>query len=280
MDLAFWGFSRWPFQRQSIANSEAIGASYDEAKARLLYLVDECRGCGLLIGPGGTGKSRLFREVKKYAERRGRSCFEVSGPDLAPGELALQIAGPSPFHADQSIGAAWEAIQRQFASVALVGQPIVVLVDHVDLTSRSVEHDLRRLMAVADHVGASLTVLIAAAEFPSGGRFAEMVDLLIELNSWSPDDVARFVNSSLMNAGARNDVFSPEAIRAIADFTEGIPREVIRLCDLSLLAAMSDDRSDVDGRIVEAAATELSPRRMTGIGVRRNPRQSVLSTEY
>ena len=264
MDLAYWGFGRWPFQRQRAVNHSGLGASHEEALARLLFLVDERRRCGLLTGAAGTGKSCLLRRVMSYAQRRGRFCLNIDATGVGATELAWRIAEQllTDCEPDATPAHCWSLIQQQLANQTLVGQPVVGLVDHLHLAEAGATVSLRRLMTLAESSGAHLTLLIAARNSSSTAELRDDIELSVELTGWSLDETSRFITDSVHTAGATSEIFSPESISAVHEITRGIPGEVVRVCDLSLLAAMSDGRCEVDAEIVEAAIAELDPRRM------------------
>jgi type II secretory pathway predicted ATPase ExeA len=262
MDLAFWGFRHWPFERSASGNRPFVGASHDEALARLLFLVEERRRCGLLSGAAGTGKSCLLRQLQAGATRLGRLCVRVDATGLDGRELAWRVADgcQADCNADDSSTRVWSSLQTRFAGLAIVRQPVVALIDHFDLVEFGCNQSLRRLMQLADATGVELTVLIAARERFTAPLLLDSVELYVELSAWSEDETARFLWDSLRQAGSCEAIFTADAIQAIQALTHGNPSKVVWLCDLALLAALSEDRRRVDSQVVEAAAMELSPR--------------------
>ena len=264
MDLAFWGFRHWPFERSTSGNRPFVGAAHDEALARLMFLVEERRRCGLLSGAAGTGKSCLLRQVQASAMRLGRLCVRVDATGLDGNELAWRVADGC--QADCDVGDSpaklWSGLQTRFTGLAVVQQPAVVLIDHFDLVEFGCSQSLRRLMQLANATGAELTVLIAARERFTAPLLLDAVELHVELSAWSEDETARFLWDSLRRAGSCEAIFTADAIQAIHALTGGNPSKVVRLCDLTLLAALSEERRRVDSQIVKAAAMELSPRNL------------------
>ena len=262
MDLAFWGFRHWPFERSVNGNRPFVGAGHDEAFARLMFLVEERRRCGLLSGAVGTGKSCLLRQVQANAMRLGRLCVRVDATGLDGNELAWRVADgcQSDCDADDSPAMLWSGLQTRFTGLAIVQQPVVVLIDHFDFVESGCSQSLRRLMQLADATGAELTVLIAARERFTAPLLLDAVELHVELSAWSEDETARFIWDSLRRAGSCEAIFTADAIQVIHALTHGNPSKVVWLCDLVLLAALSEDRQRVDSHVVEAAAMELSPR--------------------
>jgi general secretion pathway protein A len=261
MDLAYWGFSHWPFQRRQTAGDAAIGAPHDEAYARLLFVIDEQRRCGSLIGPGGSGKSRLWRRAADYARRQGRMCIAIDAAAVEAAELTLLIADQ--MHVDchgKSSSATWSRIQQQLANHALVRQATVVAIDNVDSAHRDCGQVLRRLMNLAESLDVAMSVLLFSREPVTNPELQEQIELSIELSGWSRSETSQFISYVTRTAGAKREIFAPDAVAKIQDLTRGIPADVIRICDLALLTAMSDDRSEVDAALVQAAVAEFSPR--------------------
>ncbi len=261
MDLAFWGFRHWPFERSTSGHRPFVGAAHDEALARLLFLVEERRRCGLLSGAAGIGKSCLLRQVQSRAMRLGRLCLRVDATGLDGNELAWRVADGCQADCDaaDSPTRLWSSLQTRFIGLAIVEQPLVMLIDHFDLVEFGCSQTLRRLMELADATGTELTVLIVARERFTAPLLLDAVELHVELSAWSEDETARFLWDSLRRAGSCEAIFTGDAIQAIHALTHGNPSKVVRLCDLALLAALSEDRRRVDSRIVEAAALELAP---------------------
>jgi general secretion pathway protein A len=262
MDLAFWVFRRWPFDRKGHAKQPLPGAVHEEALARLLFLVEERRRCGMVTGAAGTGKSCLLREICRLAERLGRLCVQVDATGLEGHELAARIAEGAFAGCDESGSAlqTWSCLQRRFEGLAIARQPLVVCVDHFDLVEFACSQTLRRLMHLADTTGAELTLLIAVRERYTAPLLLDSVELSVELTPWSANETSRFVSETLRSAGAKQTIFSEDALEAIHSLTHGVPADVVWLCDLALLAAMSEDRRRIDVDVIESAAAELAPR--------------------
>ena len=261
MDLSFWGFRHWPFARSVNERHLFVGAAHEEACARLLFLVEERRRCGLLSGAAGTGKSCLLRKIQSAAMRLGRQCVRLDATGLDASEFAWQIADGC--HAEcrvsDSSAQIWSSLQARFSGLAVVNQPVVLLVDHFDLVEFGCGQILRRLTQLADSTGADLTVLIAARERFTAPLLLDVVELHVELTAWSESETSRYIADALQLAGTRETIFTTDAVATIHRQTRGNPARVAWLCDLALLAAMSGDQRRVNAHVVNAAAEELEP---------------------
>jgi len=265
MNLSFWGFRHWPFARSVNERHLFVGAAHEEACARLLFLIEERRRCGLLSGAAGTGKSCLLRQVQSAAMRLGRRSVRLDATGLDASEFAWQIADGC--HAEcrvsDSPAQIWSSLQARLSGLAVVDQPVVLLIDHFDSVEFGCGQTLRRVMQLADSTGADLTVLIAARERFTAPMLIDVVELHVELTAWSESETSRYIADAIRHAGARETIFTTDAVSTIHRHAQGNPARVAWLCDLALLAAMSGDQRRVTAHVVNAAVKELEPTSFT-----------------
>ena len=66
---------------------------HDEALARLLFLVEMRRPCGILCGGEGTGKSIVLRRLAREARRNRRAVADVDLAGIDGHELLWRLSG-------------------------------------------------------------------------------------------------------------------------------------------------------------------------------------------
>ncbi len=92
---------------------------------------------------------------------------------------------------------------------------------------------------------------------PSLEQFAQRIALCYHLESLSREETGEYIRSRLQKAGAGRDIFTEEAIDVIQRETEGIPRLVNIVCDLSLLFAYTEENDLVTAdEVTEAIRME------------------------
>jgi general secretion pathway protein A len=64
------------------------------------------------------------------------------------------------------------------------------------------------------------------------------------------EHTGRYIRHRLHVAGATTPIFTDEAMRAVADFTRGTPREINNVCDLALLEGSVRKLRQVDPALV------------------------------
>ena len=262
MDLEYWGFQRWPFERSFAADRFYSGPTHDEALARLLFLIEEFRRTGIVTGPAGTGKTYLLKLLQQRADRLGRMTVRCEATGLTGHELAGQIANGCYVACDSDASSAriWSGLQAKFAALTLIQQPLVIIVDHFDLVEFSCQQCICRIRHLADSVGLKLTLIIATRDRIVPAALQEIVDLRIDIAPWTMAETSQFILTSIIEAGVLESTFTDEALNSIHDFTNGIPASVIVLCNLTLLAAMERNEKFITSDLVEDASKEMPSR--------------------
>ncbi|HEY9182689.1 MAG TPA: peptidoglycan-binding protein, partial [Gammaproteobacteria bacterium] len=101
---------------------------------------------------------------------------------------------------------------------------------------------------------------------PEMRQIAQRITGRYHLEPLDGHDTRAYVNHRLRVAGAQSDIFTKSAIRALHRQARGIPRLINVIADRALLAAYTQDRRNVDTKLVGAAAAEVF-----GIRRRRTP---------
>ena len=238
------------------------GASHHEALARLEYLVETGLRCGLVIGPKGTGKSTVLRV---FVEEASAAHFSHVLVDLTAlrGADALQRLSQGlgiTSHARGRLSVLWQEVADALAGQRHAKHPCVVIFDHLDRALPDCQQVVQRLLSQDAHPCAATFVLaFSGLPFPVIAReWRQAADLRIELAPLTADETAAFVESLLVALELPKDAFDAAATEILFRMTHGVPRDVVRLCELSLLSAMQDDKQPISGDVVEAAMRELS----------------------
>ncbi len=261
-EAAYWGLEREPFggPRRPVRVPCAL---HEEALARLEFLVERRRLCGVVLGPGGCGKSALLQtfetQVRRYPVKVAR--LEAAGSDGAALLWQMHAAlGLAPARESVSL-ALWQELSDALRGQRVAGDHTVLLIDHADRLEDCGLSLLVRLLRTCASSGAPVTIILAART-PLSERLhdeaASCADLRIELAPLDRQGTVDYVRATLADAGARRDLFDAAALAAIHERSAGRLGRIDRLCGLALLAAMADEHTTVTRDVIEAAAAELT----------------------
>ncbi len=90
------------------------------------------------------------------------------------------------------------------------------------------------------------------------GALDDRITVRTSLRPLTEDETRDFVLKRLTRAGAPESIFTREAFHSLWETSQGNPRRINQLCDLSLLVGYADCLSSVSHVEIEAAAEELS----------------------
>jgi general secretion pathway protein A len=265
MYAKYWGLTEIPFRNTLDERWFYQSPVHEEALARLLFLVENHRRCGVLSGAAGTGKSLLLSLLAGETARTsgetahidliGRSSHEMLWEIVA--ELGVP-AGP-----DDTAARLWRKLHDHIVANRYSKSPMILLLDHLDRAHAECVGVVERLQHLSSAGENGLTLILGVRDDRAASLSAvlrEISDLRIELVALDRTETQHYIETLLTRAGAVQSFFEPAAINRLFEETHGVPRHLNRLCDLALLAGMADHAERIDESIVAAAAEELHVR--------------------
>jgi type II secretory pathway predicted ATPase ExeA len=261
--LDHWGL-REPLLAQG-APTESFFTSpiHDEALARLHFLPSAGKRLALLTGPTGTGKSILLavfaRELRRQgtpavlASLRGRTSAEC------PAEWGAQLG--LRFESDMTPTRQWRLLAEWLAEQRYLEQTTVFLFDDAHEASLEVLSQVQRLLSLGEQ-GESFTIVLSALRQNAtslGNRLLQCSELHVQLEPWREDDTVDFLRAAMKRCGGRESIFDAAAMKRVHELAAGVPRRVVRLADLALVAGASQELRQIDEATIEQVCAELCP---------------------
>lgn len=263
LPLEYWGLESWPFRAAADTEHFYPTPASNEAVARIEYLVEGRRRLGALLGEAGVGKSLLLRLIAYQLTRKRCAVVTVEANGTTTREVLWQIAvGLRTAPRDDADTAwLWRQITDRVAENRMQQISTVVLVDDAGQAGPDLMTQLVRL-ARLDTTPAARWTMVLAAEPAQATRWSQSlknaVDLRIELGPWTADDTIGYVQTTLVDAGRFEPVFSDGALRSLHELSGGVPRQVARLADYALLAGAAAKLDTIDADLIEAAYDEIA----------------------
>ena len=221
------------------------GDNYEEAVATLEFAVAAEKGCCLIIGESGMGKSAIVRQVIRrlrgdanilLVHSIGQSRDELSG-------VAYAVDGAAP--------PGEQRFDEWVDYSARTARPRLLLVDDADELPawgwRRIVAHLARANA-EDHpltIGIlGLPTIRDGLSKPRLMRITRRVFRTCRLPRLSPHAVRDYIRRRLQLTGADpNRVFAADAVPMVYRMTRGVPAFINQVCDNAMLEAYSDGRN-------------------------------------
>lgn len=237
------------------------GASHQEALARLEYLVETGLPCGVVVGPKGAGKTFALRTfVSRPKGHVTKILVDLHGLDAAEALKRLGQKLGITSHARGRLSALWQEVTEALMGRLHAKRRCVVIFDHLDRSHADCQQAVERLVMHDDgHTAATFVLGFSGSTHPVIPRqWRHAADLRIELSPLTAEETTEFIERLLGSLDLPSDAFDAAAAEILFRLTRGVPRDIVRLCELSLLSAMQDDQRSVSADVVEAAMHELS----------------------
>ncbi len=258
-----WGFDRPPFQVGQDGAGYFRSPAQVEALARLTYLVNDQQRLGVLIGPGGVGKTVLLDAFARRQRLRGHQVCYRSLLGLQHDEFVLAVAsdlGETPSSFD-TLGILWRNIEDRLLVNRYQRLPTVFLFDDADEAESDILTAIARLAQWKGASDSRVTVVVACDQDHVqllGSRLIDLCDLRIELHPWEAGDTAAFVRDVCLRAGRNKPVFDETGLEQLHALAQGLPRQIRQIAELALIAGTADDLKAIDGETVEDVVAEFS----------------------
>jgi len=258
-----FSLARYPFEPSIEVDDLLPLKGQQEALSRIRHLV-ELRGIGVLTGEPGCGKSTVCRQMAGELHpglhlHRYVSLTTGSVSDLY--ETLSRAFGLEPV---SQRARAFRAIRTEVTRrIREARQLPVLVVDEAHLLRGELLEELRLLtnyrmdsenrlcLLLAGHTELRHRLAMAAYE-----SLDQRIVVRCHLAGLQPDEVEGYLLHRMKLAGADVPVFRDDAVRSIAQTSNGIPRRIDRVAHLALWAAALEKRLMVEPGDVDRAVSE------------------------
>jgi len=279
MYLDHFGLREAPFRITPHTEFFFAGANRGATLEALTYAITAGEGMVKVTGEVGSGKTMLCRVLMERLPDSVETIY-LAVPSLSRDEMLAEIAG------DLGIDAAGanttkllRALQEKLIAVHAAGRQVVALIDEahampagtleeIRLLS-NLETDKEKLLQIVLFGQPELDTHLAA---PNMRQLKERITHAFVLAPLPPREISEYIKFRLRAAGYHGpDLFGPEALKIIAEASEGLTRRINIYADKTLLAAFAAGthtvtadhaRAAVSDTQIVVAAAPASQRRM------------------
>ena len=255
----YWGFKEKPFENTPDPRFFYCSAKHEEALMRLLYAVQERKSSAMLSGECGSGKTLLSRIIlNRLMNKEEYKVALVVNPAIPLlellGEIVYQLGAENP--AGERKVDILRRLNEILYSVSQDGKHTVIIIDEAQTISEdSVFDELRLLLNFQVNERFLLTLLLLGQpelrEKIEGTRqFKQRLALRYHLTTLTESETKAYIGHRCAIAGKPSPPFSDGAYKLVYEYSQGLPREINNICDLSLVIGMGEKADSVCERIV------------------------------
>ena len=252
-----WGLREPPFENAPNPRFLWLSPTHSDALVRLTYALRQRRGCAVLTGEPGCGKTLLTRAVVQRLEPSRYEIGLLTNPHGGRIDLLRQVLYELGVEtAETQRTELLRALHELIVGNAQRGRETLIIVDdaqQVDDTAWFEE--LSSLLNIQTNERTLVTLLLAGTpELTAAIHRVQHLDRRVSIRcALAPlnlEQTAQYIRYRLTVAGGEASMFARDATMMIYQASRGIPRAINDLCDSALLLARLDGLSGVDGPVV------------------------------
>ena len=291
MYLSFFGLREQPFGVTPDPRFLYLSAAHREALASLYYGIEANRGFLGLVARPGMGKTTLLFHLLEKFRTSARTAFLFHTQCNSREFMGFLLAELGYEGTAQDLVQMHEEFNKRLMQEARAGNRLIVVIDEAQNLEPEVLETLR-LLSNFETSRAKLMHIILAGQpaladklaSPGLAQLRQRVSIVHGLEPLPVWEIKNYIEHRLLVAGYRGGpLFTAEAYEAVAEFTEGIPRNVNNFCFNALSLACALRKKSVDSEVVDEVVSDLDIEKLTsapqsetaGIHSQRRPAQNV-----
>jgi type II secretory pathway predicted ATPase ExeA len=260
----FWGLERRAFANTPDPDFVYRSPTFAEGFARLVYDATELRGgLSLITGEIGCGKTMLAQALADGLVDSPCDVITLPYPKVTPMQMlatvacGLGIESPPRGKLDVIV-----ALRDRLRAQHAAGRRPVVVVDEAQLATPSLLEEIRLLTNFEDRQDKHLhVVLLGQPELRDRVRKRPQIDQRVSLRfhvePMEAEDVGGYVAHRLRVAGRKSGaIFTPDALRVLAERSGGVPRRVNTLATQGLFVGAMRRLPEVDEQLMTDVADD------------------------
>ncbi len=266
MYIRHFGLKEPPFSIAPDPRYLYLSRQHQEALAHLIYGVTEGGGFVQLTGDVGTGKTMLIRALLERLPANvdvALILYPILSVQEFIGAICDELRIKHPKQTD-TLKPLIDALNAFLLENHSKGRRTVLIIDEAQNLSRDVLEQLRLLTNLETNTEKLMQILLvgqpeldnmlAQADLR---QLAQRITARYSLMSLYPHETNDYIVHRCRVAGAKNQLFSPAAMRCVHRYSGGVPRVVNMICDRALLGAYARSLSNVSAGVVRRATGQI-----------------------
>ena len=263
---SYWRLQARPFEPSSDPRFYFPSESHQAALLKLRYAIEHRRAAALVTAPAGVGKTMLVQQLLAQLPDAFQPQVNLVFPQMPADQLLAYLAAELTGESPTETPAIERSVRRVVAKLtenAAAGRHAVVVIDEAHLLRDLDVLEAVRLLLNFEYQGYPMLTMLLVGQpsmLPTLHRLPELddrLDVKCVVPRLTLEETMAYITHRLHAAGAMRPIFYPDALEALHDLAQGVPRRLNRLADLALLIGFAQELNAIRAPQIEAVAEEL-----------------------
>ena len=258
MYLKYWGLKEKPFENTPDPKFFFASSIHQDALDRLLYAIHSQKGCALLTGEYGCGKTFLVRKILDGLDEDKYEIALMNYPVFSPNEFLREVLFQQGQEVDREtrLELFHKISAHAFENIKQNRQNLLVIDEAQLIEEPQVFEEIRLLLNLQLEDCFLVNIFLVGQpelrerimQYP---QLDQRISIRYHLHHFNHEEVVGYIRHRLRVAGSARELFTPAAYYLVFKITHGVARRINNLCDLCLLDGSNSGVPVVDEEIIK-----------------------------
>ena len=264
MYLEYWNLKEYPFENVPDPEFMYYSQEHEEALVRLIYAAKRRKGAALLTGDVGCGKTVLSKVFIQQLPDDEYDIGLIINPALEPIDFLKEILYQLGLNHDTNSKADFlDILNKRMLENMKQDKTTLLIIDEAQLISKETFEEIRLLLNFQLNDRFLLTlILIGQPELRDVIKTIKQLDQRIairyHLNPLNFEETVKYIVFRLKKAGLTRNIFTRQSVDEVYNYSQGVPRKINNVCDMSLLIGFSSKKKVIDSKVIKEVIKDLS----------------------
>jgi type II secretory pathway predicted ATPase ExeA len=230
------------------------------------FVIDERQGLSLIVGKIGYGKTSVLRElVNGYLDNETyQIALLPNGSFPTEMQLAKAIASELGIPAKRSLNAQVNAIRDYAFELYMQGKSVILIIDEGQNLKGAQFDFLRELLNFESNEAKTIQIIVAGqpeieTKLTTKPALVSRIILTNYLDTFTYEDMVAALTHRIVVAGGKSikQIMDEDAIKTLYVSSRGVPREVMKIANASLLLAAIQDINLITEDVIKVAVENI-----------------------
>lgn len=228
------------------------------------FVIDERQGLSLIIGKIGYGKTSVLRElINGYIDD---PLFKIAmlpnGSFPSEMQLAKSISSELGIPSRRSLVAQKNELRDYAIEHYKNGGTLILIIDEAQNLQGAQFDFLRELLNYESNEAKTIQIIIAGqpeieTKLMTKPALVSRIILTNYLDTFTYEDMVAAIEHRIKLAGGKLDILTDEALKALYVASRGVPREIMKIANASLLLASVNQINPITDEIIKLAVLNI-----------------------